>query len=94
MAHSDIPDDFWVIGNENIVVEMSNGITLPILVDPTFNFGAYDITPFSYRIVLFQCKSQNVSKKWALATMVGPAIVYLNKSANTYKLTMRCIAKK
>ena len=94
MAHSDIPDDFWVIGNENIVVEMSNGITFPILVDPTVNFGAYDITPFSYRIVLFQCKSQNVSKKWALATVVGPAIVYLNKSGNTYKSTMRCIATK
>ena len=61
--HSDIPDDLWVIGTENIAVEMSNAITLPISVDPTFNFGAYDITQFTYRSVVFQCKSKNVAKK-------------------------------
>ena len=87
--HSDIPDDLWVTENENIVVEMSNGITLPISVDPTFNFGAYDITPLTYRIALFQCKSQNLSKKWVPATVVRPAIVYQNKSPNTYELAMR-----
>ena len=37
--HSDILDDRWVIGTENIAVEMANAITLPISVDPTFNFG-------------------------------------------------------
>ena len=37
--NSDIPDDLWVIGTENITVEMANAITLPISVDPTFNFG-------------------------------------------------------
>ena len=36
---SDIPDDLWVTGTENIAVEMANAITLPISVDPTFNFG-------------------------------------------------------
>ena len=46
--HSDIPDDLWVIGTENIAVEMANFITLPISVDQTFDFGAYDITPFTY----------------------------------------------
>ena len=45
--HSDIPDDLWVIGTENIAVEMANFITLPISVDQTFDFGAYDITPFT-----------------------------------------------
>ena len=61
--HSDIPDDLWVTGTENIAVEMSNAITLPISVDPTFNFGADDITQFTYRSVVFQCKSKNVAKR-------------------------------
>ena len=37
--HSDFPDDLWVIGTENIAAEMANAITLPISVDPRFNFG-------------------------------------------------------
>ena len=61
--HSDIPDYLWVIGTENIAVEMANAITLPISVDPTFNFCAYDITSFTYRSVVFQRKSKNVAKK-------------------------------
>ena len=51
--HSDIPDDLWVTGTENVAVEMSNAIILPISVDPTFNFGAYDITLFTYGSVVF-----------------------------------------
>ena len=51
---SDIPDDHWVIGTGNIGVEMANAITLSISVNPTFNFGAYDIAPFTYRSVVFQ----------------------------------------
>ena len=61
--HSDIPDDVWVIGTENIAVEMSNAITLPIPVDATFKFRAYDITPFTYMSVVLQFKSKNVAKK-------------------------------
>ena len=92
--HSDLPDDLWIIGTENIAVEMANAIALPISVDPTFNFGAYDITPFTYRSVVFQCKSKNVAKKWLPATMVGPTIIHHNKSADTYESAMRCIVKK
>ena len=73
---------------------MSNTITLPISVDPAFNFGACNITRFTYRSVLFQCKSKNVAKNWVPATMVGPIIIHHNKSADTYESAMRCIAKK
>ena len=71
-----------------------NPITLPISVDLAFNFGAYDITPFIYGGVVFQCKYKNVAKKWVLATMVGPTIIHQNKSADTYESAMRCITKK
>ena len=69
-------------------------ITLPKSVDPTFNFGVYDIIPFTYISVVFQCKSKNPAKKWVLATMVRPTKIYHNKSAGTYESAMRCIAKK
>ena len=68
--HSDISEDLWVLGTKNITIEISNAITLPISVDPTFNFGAYDISPFIYRSVVFQCKSKNLAKKWVPVTMV------------------------
>ena len=67
---------------------MSNAITLPKSVDPTFNFGTYDITPFIYSSVVFQCKYKNVAKKWVPATMVGSTIVHHNKSADTYESAM------
>ena len=67
---------------------MANAIALPISVDPTFNFGAYDITPFTYRSVVFQCKSKNVGKIWVPATMVGPTTIHHNKSADNYESAM------
>ena len=60
---------------------------------PTFNFGAHDITPFTCRSVIFQCKSKNLAKKLIPGTMIRPAVVHY-KSANTYESAMRCIAKK
>ena len=90
--HSDIPGDLWVIGTENIAVEMSNAITLPKSVDSTFNFGAYNITLLIYSSVVFQSKSKNVAKKWIPATIVGPSIIHHNKSVDAYESAMRCIA--
>ena len=59
--HSGIPEDLWVIGTNDTESEMSNAATLrPISVDPTFNFGVFDVTPFTYRSFMFQCKSKNV----------------------------------
>ena len=74
---------------------MANAINLPVSADPTFTFRVYDITPVTYRSVVFQCKAINVDKKWVLATMTGPTIIHHNKSAGIYKSAMRwCIAKK
>ena len=61
---SDVSDNLWVVGTENVAAEMSNAITLPKSVDGRFKFGAYDVTPFTYSSVVFQCKSKNVAKKW------------------------------
>ena len=69
-------------------------ISLPISLNPTFNFGAYNITPFTYKSVVFQWKCKSTVEKWVAATMVEHTIIHNNKSADTYKSKMRCIVKK
>lgn len=62
--HSDIPKDLWVIGTNGIASEMSYAANFrPISVDPTFNFGVFDVTSFTFRSFMVQCKSKNVAKK-------------------------------
>ena len=63
-------------------------------VDPTFNFGVFDVTPFTYRIFMFQSKSKNIAQKWLPATMIGPTIIQHSKTADTYETAMRSIAMK
>ena len=93
--HSDIPDDLWVLGTNVMTNELSNAAkVLPISVDPTFNFGRYEVTPFTYRSVAFECKSKNVIQTWVSATVIGPTIIQHTKSDETCKLAMRSIAKK
>ena len=44
--HSDIPENLWVIGTNDIASEMSNAASFrPISVGSTFNFGVFDVTP-------------------------------------------------
>ena len=89
--HSDIPEDLWVIGTNDIAFEMSNAANFrPISVDPTFNFGVFNVTSFTFRSFMVQCKSKNVAQKWVSATMIGPH----SKTADTYETSIRSIAKK
>ena len=93
--HSDMPDDLWVLGTNVMTNELSNATkVLPISDDPTFNFGCYEVTPFTYRSVAFECKSKNVLKTWVPVTVIGPTIIQHTKFDETYKLAMRSIAKK
>ena len=89
--HSDIPEDLWVIGTNDIAFEMSNAANFrAISVDPTFNFGVFNVTSFTFRSFMVQCKSKNVAQKWVSATMIGPH----SKTADTYETSIRSIAKK
>ena len=93
--HSDIPDDLWVLGTNVMTNEFSNATkVLPISVDPTFNFGRYEVTPFTYRSVAFECKPKNVIKTWVPVTVIGPTIIQHTKFDETYELAMRSIGKK
>ena len=68
--------------------------SFPLLVDPTFNFGAYEVTPSTYRSILVESKSKNVTGAWVPATLIGPVVIQREKSTETYENAMRCIEKK
>ena len=78
-----------------MAVEMcSSASSFPLLVDPTFNFGAYEVTPFTYRSILVESKSKNMTGVWVPVTTIGPVVIQHEKSTETYETAMRCIAKK
>ena len=93
--HGDILSDLWVIGNRTIAREMhiSAGCH-PISVDPTFNFGAFEVTPFTYRNSKIECKSKNVKGLWVTSTMIGPSLIQQSKDEETYELGIRSVAQK
>lgn len=51
----------------------------PITVDPTFNFGPYNITPISYQHLLV--KGQEVHP-----TIIGPVLLHERKTKTTYSM--------
>ena len=93
--HGDIPNDLWVIGTKEMLAEIPRASKyFPLSVDPTFNFGAYEVTPVTYRNMLFECKSRNMRNVWVPATMIGPVIIQHDKSTPSCDVALSCIAKK
>ena len=92
--HGDIPNDLWVLGTKRMAVDLSHASGgLPISIDPTFNHGAFEVTPITYRHQLIESRSKNVGGNWTNAVMVGPTIIHHSKSADEYEAGLRPIAK-
>ena len=93
--HGDILTDLWVIGTKEMLAEIPRASKyFPLSVDPTFNFGAYEVISVTHCNMLFECKSRNIRNKWVPATRIGPVIIQHNKSTPYYNTTLSCIAKK
>ena len=91
----DIPSDLWVIGNARMLNNMSNAVGgLPISIDPTFNHGAFEVTPVTYRHQLIESRSKNYPNQWVKATVVGPTIIHHEKTEETFDTACRVIARK
>ena len=73
---------------------LNSSKTFPLSIDPTFNFGTYEVTPLTYHNVLVESKSKIVTDVWVPATMIGPVVIQNDKSAQTYETALMCIAKK
>ena len=63
----------------------------PLSVDSTFNIWTYEVTPVTYRNMLFECKSRNMRNVWVTATMTGPVIIHHDRSTPSYdSIVMYC----
>ena len=82
--HSDVPSDIWVIGTDYMSTELSKASELTALsVDRTFNFGKFEVTPFTYRHPNIESKSRNIPGAWVPATMLGPTVIQSDKKIET-----------
>ena len=72
----------------------SSANSFPLSIDPYFNFGAYEVTPFTYLSILVESKSKNMTGAWVPATRIGPVLMQHKKSTETYETAIKCIAKK
>ena len=85
IEHHDVPEDLWVLGKSHMTNDLSRFCTSelvnhPFSVDPTFNFGQYDVTPFTYKHLFLK------SKRTGLApTFVGPTAIHHSKQKSVYK---------
>ena len=93
--HGDMPSDLWVLGGRFMKTRLVNAaFTQPLSIDPTFNFGAYDVTPFTYCHPLIQSRSKHFHQEWTNAIMLGPTIIHHDKEAQTYERAYRAVNEK
>ena len=92
-THTDHPSDLWVIGKSSMKQDLKNSAKLhPISIDPTFNHGAFEVTPFTYKTQLFQSKDKNTGE-WKQTLLLGPIILHHGKEERTYDVGFACASK-
>ena len=64
----------------------------PLTVDGIFNFGKYEVTPFTYRHPNIESKSKNVKGLWTNAVIIGPTLIQQNKQESTYTAGFKSIS--
>ena len=65
-----------------------------ILIDPTFNHSAYEVTPFTYHHQVVDVKSKNVPGHWTSVVKVGPTIIHHKMSDEVYEVAFRVTVHK
>ena len=93
--HSDVPHDLWVLGTKEMEDELkTTAESFPISIDPSFNFGAFEVTPVTYRHPFIESKSKNLKENWRSALMIGPTILHHEKTEDTFVNALVAIAGK
>ena len=85
IEHHDVPEDLWVLGKTHMSQDLSrfccsSAHNHPLSVDPTFNFGKFEVTPYSYKHLLLTSKRTNEPP-----VFIGPTAIHYSKSKNVYK---------
>ena len=85
LEHHEGPEDLWVLGKPHMCLDLSRfctseALSHPFSVDPTFNFGEFEVTPYSYKNLLLKCKRTNESP-----VFIGPTAIHHSKTKAAYK---------
>ena len=85
LQHHDIPEDLGILGMPQMCLDLSHFCTSdlsshPLSVDPTFNFGAFEVAPFTYRHLFLRRKRTGVAP-----VFVGPTAMHHSKDQRTYR---------
>ena len=94
--HADANDDHQygdVSRSKKQVVDLSQGTKRQLSIDPTFDHGPYEGTPFTYRSPFFERKCKNITEQWVPAVMLGPTMLHDDKSEATFRHGLRSIAE-
>ena len=92
LEHHDMPEDLWVLGTKQMCKDMIRFCTSPVSsypfsVDPTFNFGKYEVTPFTYRHLLLKSQRTGVPP-----VFLGPTALHHSKERTTYLKVVTAVA--
>lgn len=85
LEHHDVPEDLWILGKQHMCLDLSRFCTSEVLsnpfsVDPTFNVGGFEVTPYSYKHLFLKCKRTNET-----SVFIGPTAIHHSKTKVVYK---------
>lgn len=85
LEHHDVPEDLWILSKKHMCQDLSRFCTSetlshPFSVDPTFNFGHFEVTPFSYKHLLLTSKRTKDSP-----VFLGPTAIHYSKTKTAFK---------
>lgn len=91
LEHHDVPEDLWVLAKSHMTVDLSRFCTSvnlnhPLSVDPTFNFGKFEVTPFTYKHLFLKCKRTGMAPSF-----LGPTAIHYSKQKSVYKKIVHAV---
>ena len=92
LEHHDVPEDLWVLAKPHMTNDLSRFCTSEVLhhpfsVDPTFEFGRYEITPVTYKHLFLKSK-----RTGSAPSFLGPTAIHYSKTKLVYKKIVHAVA--
>ena len=92
LEHHDVPEDLWVLAKPHMTTDLSRFCTSDQLsrllrVDPTFNFGKFKVTPFTYKHLFLKSKRTGIAPSF-----MGPTPIHYSQQKSEYKKIVQAVA--
>lgn len=92
LEHHDVPEDLWVLSKPHMTADLSRFCTSEVLshpfsVDPTFNFGKFEVTPFTYKHLFLKSKRTGTAP-----VFLGPTAIHYSKQKAVYSKIVHAVA--